>query len=574
MMRWIWFAVCSLLALVLLAWGLLMPMHMRAVETSVIQLAGKKSPDLVAHGLELARDQKLGAAQLISQAASSQNLPGASKIQTSINILASRRPALLVSGGDVSPRMERLFASDPHPVKGGTESLAEFVIRLENREIVLELLHSSANPVVQELLRCRALTNTSIFSPSMSSSGQAFDAAIAIAGLLVEENRLTPHLRDILYTLANNANRGGDTQPLELALLDMMSLGQRFNWGQLVAFAGHVENTETLRVLAEQARNEARLPALFSMVEMSGQPDAVVHYIMNFSATGFNDLAATLRYGSTGINELLKRNERLTPTSPMVSRIATLPVIQPVYDFGLNCARWTPTMALALKWLAYLSAGFFLAAAFHFARPELSDAQLPLQMRVFSMAREVLFALGVLLVVLLLSEPFLAQESQKAALPLRLHLPRVGSIVPAGTTTTPNHPNHMNQNILTLALFFVLQGLLYIASCVKLGEIRRQLAPARIKLKLLENEDHLFDAGLYLGFLGTIVAFMYAFLSKGNLSLIGAYSSTSFGIIFVSLFKIFHLRPTRRKLLLEAESVPAEKTNASAPAASAVATMP
>jgi hypothetical protein len=37
-------------------------------------------------------------------------------------------------------------------------------------------------------------------------------------------------------------------------------------------------------------------------------------------------------------------------------------------------------------------------------------------------------------------------------------------------------------------------------------------------------------------------------------SLMAAYSSTSFGIIFVSVFKIFHLRPERRKLLLEAET--------------------
>ena len=37
-----------------------------------------------------------------------------------------------------------------------------------------------------------------------------------------------------------------------------------------------------------------------------------------------------------------------------------------------------------------------------------------------------------------------------------------------------------------------------------------------------------------------------------------AYSSTSFGIIFVSVFKIFHLRPLRRNLLLEAEAASAE----------------
>jgi hypothetical protein len=33
-----------------------------------------------------------------------------------------------------------------------------------------------------------------------------------------------------------------------------------------------------------------------------------------------------------------------------------------------------------------------------------------------------------------------------------------------------------------------------------------------------------------------------------------AYSSTSFGIIFVVIFKIFHLRPARRQLLLAAEA--------------------
>ena len=65
----------------------------------------------------------------------------------------------------------------------------------------------------------------------------------------------------------------------------------------------------------------------------------------------------------------------------------------------------------------------------------------------------------------------------------------------------------------------------------------------RIKLKLLENEDHLFDAGLYLGFAGTIVSLILVSLGVIQPSLMAAYSSTSFGIIFVSIFKIFNLRP-------------------------------
>ena len=114
--------------------------------------------------------------------------------------------------------------------------------------------------------------------------------------------------------------------------------------------------------------------------------------------------------------------------------------------------------------------------------------------------------------------------------------------------------NVMNPTIiLTLLIFFVLQALLYISCLVKLAEVRRQNVPTRMKLKLLENEDHLFDAGLYLGFVGTILSLILASMHLVTFSLMAAYSSTSFGIIFVVIFKIFHLRPARRQLLLEAE---------------------
>jgi hypothetical protein len=183
-----------------------------------------------------------------------------------------------------------------------------------------------------------------------------------------------------------------------------------------------------------------------------------------------------------------------------------------------------------------------------------------LQVRGFHFAREILFGLGFLLVVLLLSEPFLAQESQKAQFAFRLRLPTVGGALPAGTSHLNVRPQIMNQlSLLTLLLFFVLQGLIYTACVVKLAEIRRQRVPSRIKLRLLENEEHLFDAGLYLGFVGTIVSLILVSLGVIQFSLMAAYSSTSFGIIFVSFFKIFHLRPARRKLLLEAELMQPER---------------
>jgi hypothetical protein len=38
-----------------------------------------------------------------------------------------------------------------------------------------------------------------------------------------------------------------------------------------------------------------------------------------------------------------------------------------------------------------------------------------------------------------------------------------------------------------------------------------------------------------------------------KVGVMSAYASTSFGIIFVSIVKIFHVRPYRRRLILDAE---------------------
>jgi len=40
-------------------------------------------------------------------------------------------------------------------------------------------------------------------------------------------------------------------------------------------------------------------------------------------------------------------------------------------------------------------------------------------------------------------------------------------------------------------------------------------------------------------------------------SLVSAYSSTLFGILFVALLKIFHVRPYKRKLIIESATGPA-----------------
>jgi hypothetical protein len=543
--------------------GLLVPAHLRAVDGSILRQAGRRTPSLVDRGLALVKANNLGAAELMLQAARTEALADRENLRFAVTNLALAHPGWQSWGGG-DAHLESLFGASSSTQNSGAEPLTEWAVRLQNREKVLQLLPASQSPSVQALMKCRDLTNTVIFPPSSSSSGQAFDTAIAIGGLLLQERKLAPGMSDAVLRMVSQA--GFNPQPLEQVLMDFMSLGQRFNWAQLAEFAGRMEDPETLRVLAQFVRRAGPPPAdvaagptppptavLFAAVELSAKPSEVARYLMNFSQTGVSDLGAAIRSGAGGVNELVGRDQQLY-TSAFRERVAAHFPFSVVFNLALGCSWRAQWLALTLKWALLLGSGFLLAAALHYGRGPVPVLEQPLQVRGLHFAREVLFGLGFLLAVLLLSEPFLPQASQKVEMPFRLRLPTAGSPVQATMPKVKSTFMKDERVLLTLMLFFVLQGLLYSACLLKLAEIRRQRVPARVKLKLLENEDHLFDAGLYLGFVGTIISLILFSLGVMAPSLMAAYSSTSFGIIFVSIFKIFHLRPTRRKLLLEAES--------------------
>ena len=103
-------------------------------------------------------------------------------------------------------------------------------------------------------------------------------------------------------------------------------------------------------------------------MQLSGQPASVVKYVTNFKETGYPDLAVSLRYGAGGVNELVKQQQRLY--SPGWERSVT--AMNPFGSIFYAAAHFTfqqPVCALVFKWLFYLLAGFFLAAALHHARP-------------------------------------------------------------------------------------------------------------------------------------------------------------------------------------------------------------
>ncbi len=552
MNRWVRLILCALLGLLLLLCGWLIPAHLRAIEEPVLAQASHNSASLAGRGVSLAHIGQYSAAEMLLRAAERAKSSDTNELVSALDTEGKKAPVVKLWGSQpVGAR--NYFPRNPKPAE---TNFTDFAVREENRTKALDTLSKSKQPAVMTLMQSRDLTNLTTFAPAKAPGGEAFDAAVVITGLLVDQNHVTAGLSMDIENAAKQANVNGQPDSLEQILLDVLSLGQRFNWGQLTTFVGKIDGAATLHEQAALARNaDVQLPALFAAVELSGDPKAVAQYLKDFPTSGYQDLTTSFQFNAGGVRALVRSGNRIyasdlrqwaARTEPLASLVAV------EADFSSR----TPQFALILKWVLYFIGGFLLAMALHVGRAPATTLEAPLQVRGFHVARELLFALGFLLVVVLVSEPFLAQEGAATVKPFHLQLPTAGIAIQPGKTDLKT--TFMDKSrLIPMALFFVLQGILYISSIVKLAEIRRQRVGPRVKLRLLENEEHLFDAGLYLGFLGTIIAFILSSVrEKPSIDLMVAYSSTSFGILFVSIFKIFNLRPTRRKLVMEAELEP------------------
>ena len=86
----------------------------------------------------------------------------------------------------------------------------------------------------------------------------------------------------------------------------------------------------------------------------------------------------------------------------------------------------------------------------------------------------------------------------------------------------------------------------------RVSQVKNEEINAGLKLDLLDNEENLFDLGLYIGLGGTVLSLILLLvLDVKQDALIGAYTSTLFGILFVAALKIFIVRPYRNHLIVK-----------------------
>jgi hypothetical protein len=384
------------------------------------------------------------------------------------------------------------------------------------------------------------VADTGRFLPATHPGGQPLDAVILLTALLYQGEHLSPSLQREVRTLAETAAQQKALGELEAFYFDLLSLGKRLDWVQLCELLRHTDDTKTVGEYAQLARvTPDELAAIYTAALFSESADRVATYLLQYGKAGLADLRFALGLGQGAVRQLLLRQVPLNRTDN--------PTLGVAVEFGLL----HPQLALVLKWLGFLAGAFGvfrgLDRALFSARSEFGPALPHVKSGVLS-----LLVAGLLVLV---TEPFLLRAAPASEYKIRLVLPALvtSSEPPPPAAAQTTHAMD-SSTLLSIGLFACLQVGMYLICLMKIREVASSALHPLVKLKLMENEENLFDGGLYLGIAGTATALVLQVLNIIQPNLLAAYSSNLFGITCVALVKIRHVRPYKRTLILESQA--------------------
>jgi hypothetical protein len=546
--------ILSLLAgLAAIACALLMPSHFRAIDKEVLVQSGKGSPALVDFGTELV-PAHVSSARLILKAANQLNLTHTLRFSSAIRAAEETGSAYRNSPFHTA-EMQALLGG---PADYQYLSKTPFLKVMGNRITREKFQHEINQPDALHILQNLTLTNTVIFAPARSAAGLPFEVAVLTTAMLFQEHSLgnaliTPIKEDIL-ALCRSASRTNANTSLEEFYVDIFALAKRLTWEQMTDF---VSRFKTLAALDSSVRwmqeHQSELPVLFSAVLISSDGNALSDYFAQYPQTALDDIKLALGSGSAALQRLLALQDPVFRSSARASAVKALG-LDGFFNGLVKMVANSPNLAIFLKLDLLFIGAFMVVFAFRFTRSGGGDGYVWFSQ--FRFARQMVFSVLLLALLVVIGEPYLArgQSKEPAQPPATPHwnVPMLSEVL----TSTPKSSGPMinASTFIALGIFFLLQASLYTIGLVKLAEIRRQPLSSAMKLKLLDNEENLFDAGLYAGLFGTASSLVLLTLRVITPSLMSAYASTLFGILFVAILKILHVRPYKRQLIIASQA--------------------
>jgi hypothetical protein len=528
------------LGLLALAW--LLPVNVKSLNTALLRAAGHDTRTVAGFGRDLLELDKPGPAALVLEAARRTGDTGANALQVIFDDFAAKHRDMMPWGGwDVA--LEPLLVTRNAASSAESQPVLKFMALQSARDNLRRYLVVSRLPAVQTLLKTGELTTTQRFVPANRPGGQPLDAVILLTAYLWQTEHLSASLQREVRVLAEIAVKSGQMGELEDFYLDILTLGQRLNWIQLSELLRTTGNLGTVGQFAHLARiAPEHLPVIYTAALLTKSADTVAHYLITFGRPGAENLQLALSYGEGAVEQLVQRQVPVTRGAG------------PEFEFGATFALRHPELALLAKYAAFFGGIFLLLRALDTGLFFSIEATLR---GAFPRMGSGLIAAILTFIFLVFSEPFLLKAAPVSDYKIKLTIPVIGALA-APVASASNPPTTMDiTTILSITLFACLQVGMYVICLLKISEIDRQQLAAASKLRLVENEENLFDGGLYLGIAGTATALVLQVLGIIDANLLAAYSSNLFGIVCVALVKIRHVRPYKRKLIVESLPVPA-----------------
>ena len=539
--------------------ALLIPAHLRSIDLAVIELCHEEGPTVDGILTESIRSSHIGSALRVLEAVDLEPAK-AQAYRAQIQTLITQRPSLLASGGSdlILEDFLELVQFTPNEDIETLPLLPQLLPRSE-RASLSGMLADSSNANVAALLGARDLPGLTRLHPASHAAGAPYDAGLLTLALLIEGGHFSPSLAQQIGERANQASQG--TPAAVLALEDFaiatLSLGRQLDHRSLADLASIAGSLTDWGQMAALFRAQPdRIDTLYTALRFEGAPAPVFDYLATYSETGNDDLDTALKNGASATQELLEKALPIYRPNGLAKSLATtFETYRPKSLVGLSLSNRDG--ALALKALLFVLSGLAFALAMAEAwRAKLAEVKAVERSTPSVIARNFFVSLVVALTLWALFEPEILKtqitESNSDS------TPRIKFMV-ADTLQSLKEPikamQEINQvTLLVLALFFIVQLVIYSFCLIKLKEITEQNLSAELKLKLLENEENLFDFGLYVGLGGTVLSLILVAVGIVEASLMAAYASTLFGILFVAVLKVLNLRPYRRHLIIEANS--------------------
>jgi hypothetical protein len=539
------------LALAVVAW--MLPVNLKSVTPALLKAAGAGTPSLVEFGRQLVESEKIGPATLVLTAAQTVGDQHAPELADDLAKLSARQPEFVAWGG-WDPFLDPIFKLRENTGRSQSTPVLEFLITEKARTSLRDYLAGTRSLGVEDLLGTRDIPTTTRFVPVGQPGGQALDSVILLTALLYQGEHLSPSLQRELRDLAEAAIAKKEFGELEPFYLDLLSLGKRLDWGQLSELLSRTDSTKTVGEYAHLARvAPGQLPLIYSAALFSDSADSVASYLIEYGEPGAADLRLALGAGQGAVRQLLLRQVPVNRSAgPAFGDTATLALLY-------------PKLTLAVKWLGFFAGAFLLFRGLDcwlFALGGgVGNKAMLLHLRSGVLA---LFA-AILLVVA--TEPFLLKATPLSAYRLKIVVPMLANLAtPSSQPQSSTHPDMDTSTLISIGVFALLQVVTYLVCLMKIGEIERQDISPQLKLRLMENEENLFDSGLYIGMMGTATALVLQVVGVIPANLLAAYSSNLFGIVCVALVKIRHVRGYKRQLIFDSQPAPAPVTTSVLPA--------